>query len=219
MGMALWHAAGTGPPWMRLTNLLETDGGVRYLSGRCRIDAIPVHGPALIDGLRLRLDLRLAPSAQQTKPHLRALQRQVQKLAAVVALGALALGLLVWLLGEPKVPVTTLPPLDAGAPAPVVIASLPPVAPPVTPPMAAVPPLADAAAVALEPATPPPVSRPANSAAAPTPSVAVAPRPPRTLRSASVSAAAVAAPVAAASGAPARRAPERDLSDLFADTK
>jgi hypothetical protein len=191
-----------------LTNLREPDAGVRYLNGECRIEAIPVGGAALLDGLRLQLDLRLGPSTQQTKPHLRVLQRQVRKLAAVVALGALALGLLVWLLGEPSIPVAALPPLDAGAQAPAIIAALPPVE---------APSLAEAAGATPAPAAPPAISRPASTAAAPAPSVAVMPRPPRLPRSASAAPPALRAPVASATSP--HSAVNRDLSDLFADTK
>ena len=181
------------------------------LSGECRIDAIPIHGQAvLIDGLRLRLDLRLAPSAKAADSKQRTgsllLPRRVQRLAALAGLAALLSALALWFAG-------------GGAPAPQP-----------APPATAAPPVRAPAARAG--AAPPPVEM-ATPQLAPVPQVTPEPRPnvPPAARSESATASAAKPALAVAkSPAPSRPsapkspggrppATDREMLDLFGDTK
>jgi hypothetical protein len=205
-----------------LTNVREPDGGARSLSGECRIEAISLDGQArLIDGLRLRLDLRLAPSSRRQGSQLPALTRQVQKLAAMVALGALLTALLVWFLWAPAAPpisvapLPTAPPDAVAAPAPAaeVAAAVQTAAaggPGVRLPGEPVKPLASESSgsaakgtVGVAP-TSRPVARPGRTAPSPSAGNVGAPIRPAT---------------AASSAAVSPRVPNRDLIDLFGDTK
>lgn len=180
------------------------------LSGECRIDAIPVNGQAvLIDGLRLRLDLRLAPSAatakasplpQRTSSAL--LPRRIQRLAAVAGLAALLGALALWFAGG-----TAAPPAPHALPA----ASPPP------------------ALVAPAVAAPPPVEVAAPPAAPVLPEVHPIVVPPARLEAPTTSRDKPALPVAK-SPAPSRPLPQkppvarppatdREMLDLFGDTK
>jgi hypothetical protein len=168
------------------------------LSGECRIDAVPVKGQAvLIDGLRLRLDLRLAPAAkpcadaQRTSPAL--LPRRVQRLAALAGLAALLLALAIWFAGAP------VPSQPSSVPPPPPLPA-PPVA--VAPPQVAPVPQLSPVAPQVRPIAPPPLHAAPPPAARP---VAKSPAPSR--------------PPAPKAVAERPRATERELLDLFSDTK
>jgi hypothetical protein len=173
------------------------------LSGECRIDAIPIHGQAvLIDGLRLRLDLRLAPSAKATDSKQRTgsllLPRRVQRLAAMAGLAALLSALALWFAGggapapQPAPPATAAPPVPA--PTARAVAAPPPVE--VTTPVAP----------EVRPIVPPATRSESPTASAAKPALAVAKSP---------------APSRPAPKPPAGRPPatDREMLDLFGDTK
>src|SRR4051812_40415471 len=164
------------------------------LSGECRIDAIPIHGQAvLLDGLRVRLDLRLAPSAARAKatdPKQRTglllLPRRVQRLAAMAGLAALLSALALWFAGGGTLPLQPAPqppgapPLPApmaragAAPLPVVMVT-PQLAPPQATPE--VRPIASPAARSESPAAA--ATKPALAVAkSPAPARPSTPKPP-----------------------------------------
>ena len=164
------------------------------LSGECRIDAIPVNGQAvLLEGLRLRLDLRLAPSAAPTKAgergqrtHSALLPRRIQRLAALGGLAALLSALGLWFAGAPAPP-----PHGTRATAiavPPIPAQTPPVAPIVREVRPIVAPASDGPAVSVNK----PVLPVAKSPAPARPPAKPAARPPAT---------------------------DREMLDLFGDTK
>jgi hypothetical protein len=179
------------------------------LSGECRIEAIPVRGKAvLIDGLRLRLDLLLAPAATPPDTARRSsalLPRRVQRLAALAGAAALLSALALWFASAPVAPPerSTVAPARAVARAP--IPAPPPQLAPV--PQLAAPPQLVPVAPEVRPIPPPrprlePPPAAPNEPAAPvakslTPSRASAPKP-------------------AAQRPPAT---EREMLDLFGDTK
>jgi hypothetical protein len=181
------------------------------LSGECRIDAIPVNGQALlIDGLRLRLDLRLAPSArpaktgsgleQRTSSAL--LPRRVQRLAALAGLAALLGALALWFAGGTPAPAPSpraLPPPAPAAPAPPARA----VAAPARSEMAA-PPVVVTPEVRPIVVPPARIEAPVAPADKPAPLVAKSPAPSRP-----------------STPKPAARPPatDREMLELFGDTK
>jgi hypothetical protein len=182
------------------------------LSGECRIDAIPVNGQAvLIDGLRLRLDLRLAPSArpaktgsgleQRTSSAL--LPRRAQRLAALAGLAALLGALALWFAGgtpAPAPPPRALPPPAPAEPAPPARAvAAPPRIEKPSPPVVVAPELRP---IVVPPA---PIDAPRASADKPAPPVAKSPAPSRP----------------SAPKPPSARPPatDREMLDLFGDTK
>lgn len=181
------------------------------LSGECRIDAIPIHGQAvLIDGLRLRLDLRLAPSAKATDSKQRTgpllLPRRVQRLAAMAGLAALLSALALWFAGggtpapQPAPPATAAPPV----PAPTARAvAAPPSVEVATPPLAPVPQVARE----VRPIVPSAARSESPTASAAKPALAVAKSPASSRPS--------------APRPPAGRPPatDREMLDLFGDTK
>ena len=183
------------------------------LSGECRIDAIPVNGRAvLIDGLRLRLDLRLAPAAQPAGHEQRTrsalLPRRVQRLAALAGLAALLMALAFWFAGGAPAPSH-----GRGAPATAVPVALPPAPPPAAPPAGAggpqLAPLAPEVRPIVEPSR---LGREGPAVSEGRPALPVAKSPMASRPS---------APRPDAASPSSRRPPatDREMLDLFGDTK
>jgi hypothetical protein len=196
------------------------------LSGECRIEAIPLSGEAvLLDGLRLRLDLRLrAVPKEGSESHLPVLSPRVQRAAALAGLSALIVALAIWSWG-PAAPESVVPAAPTAAPALAPAASPPRIEPtsPVSvpapnpaPAVAAVPtpaspPPAPSVRVSSEP-TPPAQPAPAAKDGAPLPQATAQQSPPARAR-------APQAHEAAAAAAVPRPVADADLLYLFGDTK